>query len=106
MPPLLTGRVPVTFAAKLTKVVAVVPVPPFAIASVPATVTAPEVAVAGVRPVVPKEIVVTGVVAEEDANSVTAPALFKAYSFMSALLSANSPATMLPDVGTAEAVVL
>jgi hypothetical protein len=41
-----------------------------------------------------------------DANKVTVPALFFAYSFMSAVLRANSPATKLPAEGTAEAVVL
>ena len=59
VPPLFAGKVPVTFDAKLTKVVDVVPVPPLAMAKVPATVTAPDVAVLGVKPVEPKSIVVT-----------------------------------------------
>jgi hypothetical protein len=42
----------------------------------------------------------------EDANKVTVPALFFAYSFMSAVLRAISPSTRLPDVGTADAVLL
>jgi hypothetical protein len=53
VPPLPTGKVPVTFVPKFTNVVEVVPVPPFAIAKVPASVTAPVVPVLGVRPVVP-----------------------------------------------------
>jgi hypothetical protein len=43
---------------------------------------------------------------EEEANKVTVPALFLAYSFMSAMFKPNSPLAKLPDVGTAEAVVL
>jgi hypothetical protein len=42
----------------------------------------------------------------DDASKVTAPALFLAYNFMSAMLSPNSPLARLPEVGTAEAVVL
>ena len=41
-----------------------------------------------------------------DANNVTVPALFFAYSFMSAMFKPSSPLAKLPDVGTAEAVVL
>ena len=41
-----------------------------------------------------------------DANNLTVPALFLKYSFSSNVFSANSPATKLPEVGTAEAVVL
>jgi hypothetical protein len=41
-----------------------------------------------------------------DANSLTVPALFLKYSFSSTVLSANSPATRLPEVGAAAAVVL
>jgi len=37
VPPLATGKVPVTFVAALTKVVEVVPVPPLAIGKVPVT---------------------------------------------------------------------
>jgi hypothetical protein len=42
----------------------------------------------------------------EDASNVTTPLLFFAYSFMSAVFSANSPLTKFPASGTAEAVVL
>jgi hypothetical protein len=41
-----------------------------------------------------------------DANKVTVPALFFAYSFMSAMFKPSSPLARLPEVGTAEAVVL
>jgi hypothetical protein len=43
---------------------------------------------------------------EFDANNVTTPALFFAYSFMSAVLRANSPFARFPEVGTADAVLL
>jgi hypothetical protein len=55
----VTGKLPVTLVAKLTKVVDVVPVPPLAMAKVPAKVTAPELAALGVKPVVPVLKVVT-----------------------------------------------
>jgi hypothetical protein len=73
---------------------------------VPATVIAPDVAVLGVKPVEPKEIVLTLVCAALEANNVTVPALFFAYNFMSAMFKPSSPLARLPDVGTAEAVVL
>lgn len=40
------------------------------------------------------------------ASSLTVPAEFLKYSFSSNVLSANSPATRLPEVGAAAAVVL
>jgi hypothetical protein len=55
---------PVAYVAKL--------VPPLVAANVPATVTTPDVAVDGVKPVDPKEIVDTGLAAEDWASSVTA----------------------------------
>jgi hypothetical protein len=84
----------------------VTPVPPLATAKVPATVTAPDVAVLGVKPVEPKDIDSTPTAVALDASKVTTPELFFAYSFMSAVLSASSPFTKLPAVGTAKAVVL
>lgn len=89
------------FAVKLVD-----PVPPFETANVPATVIAPFDAVLGVKPVEPNEIVLTPDVAAFDANSVTTPEPFFAYSFMSAMFSASSPLARLPAEGTAEAVVL
>jgi hypothetical protein len=41
-----------------------------------------------------------------EASNVTVPALFFAYSFMSAMFKPSSPLARLPEVGTAEAVVL
>lgn len=41
-----------------------------------------------------------------DANSVTVPELFLAYSFMSAMFNPSSPSAKLPARGTAEDVVL
>jgi hypothetical protein len=82
------------------------PVPPLVVANVPARVTAPVVAVFGVKPVVPAENESTGAEVAFDANSFTVPAEFLKYSFSSTVLSANSPATKLPDEGTADAVVL
>jgi hypothetical protein len=46
------------------------------------------------------------VAADEDASNFTVPALFLKYSFSSKVFSASSPATKLPDVGAADAVVL
>lgn len=40
------------------------------------------------------------------ASNLTVPAEFLKYSFSSTVLSANSPATRLPEVGAAAAVVL
>jgi hypothetical protein len=82
------------------------PVPPLVVANVPANVTAPVVAVEGVKPVVPAENESTGAEVALDANNLTVPAEFLKYSFSSTVLSANSPATKLPAVGTAAAVVL
>jgi hypothetical protein len=42
----------------------------------------------------------------EEASNVTTPELFFEYSFMSAVLSANSPLARFAANGTAEAVVL
>jgi hypothetical protein len=85
----------------------VTPVPPLATAKVPATVIAPVVAVLGVKPVEPKDSESTPAAVDAfDANKVTTPELFFAYSFMSAVLSANSPFARLVLTGTAEAVAL
>ena len=92
----------------------VTPVPPLATGSaVPDQVTAnvPRV----VRGLPDTDKIVGTVIATDEtepvalvleANRVTVPALFLAYSFMSAVLSANSPAIKLPEVGTAAAVAL
>jgi hypothetical protein len=82
------------------------PVPPEVVFNVPASVTTPVVAVDGVKP--PKEVWndKTGAEVAFDANNFTVPAEFLKYSFSSTVLSANSPATKLPDEGTAAAVVL
>lgn len=53
VPPLATGKVPVTLEVKLTNVVEEDPVPPFAVPKTPPNVTAPDVPVDGVSPVVP-----------------------------------------------------
>ena len=88
------------------------PVPPFAIVKVPASVIVPDVVMGPplvVKPVVPPDTATLDTVPaapELEANKVTTPELFLAYSFMSAVLSANSPLTKLPAVGTDEAVVL
>jgi hypothetical protein len=87
------------------------PVPPFVTASVPARVMVPDVVIGPpevVKPVVPPDTATLDTVAEDDAeeaSSVTTPALFLAYSFMSAVLSANSPATRLPAMGKFVAVL-
>jgi hypothetical protein len=91
VPPFAIGNVPVTLVAKLTNVVDVVPVPPLAIANVPATVTAPDVAVAGVKPVEPKSIVVTP-------SAVLEATLTKSLPFHAQI--ALSPVTIVtPEVG-------
>jgi hypothetical protein len=87
-------------------------VPPLAVASVPAKVIVPDVVIGPpdvVKPVVPPDTATLETVPVEaalDANNLTVPALFLKYSFSSNVFSANSPATKLPEVGTAEAVVL
>jgi len=87
-------------------------VPPLATASVPANVIVPEVVIGPpevVKPVVPPDTATLETVAAEPAllaSSLTVPALFLKYSFSSTVLSANSPATRLPEVGIAAAVVL
>jgi hypothetical protein len=88
------------------------PVPPLATAKVPAKVIVPDVVIGPpdvVKPVVPPETATLETVAPVeplDANKVTTPELFFAYSFMSAMFKPSSPFARLPDVGTAEAVVL
>jgi hypothetical protein len=87
-------------------------VPPLAVANVPANVIVPDVVIGPpevVKPVVPPDTATLETVPAappEDASKVTVPALFFAYSFMSAVLRAISPSTRLPDVGTADAVLL
>ena len=88
------------------------PVPPLVVANVPASVIVPDVVIGPpdvVKPVVPPDTCTLETVAPVDAfdaNNVTVPALFLAYSFMSAMFKPSSPLAKLPDVGTAEAVVL
>ncbi len=87
-------------------------VPPLVVAKVPARVIVPDVVMGPpevVRPVVPPDtatLETVPVAPEFAANNVTVPALFFAYSFMSAVLRANSPLARLAARGTAEAVVL
>ena len=86
--------------------------PPFAAISVPARVMVPEVVIGPpevVKPVVPPDTATLDTVAVApvlDANKVTTPELFLAYSFMSAMFSANSPLTRFPEDGTLVAVLL
>jgi hypothetical protein len=56
VPPLPTGKVPVTFVVRLTKVVDVLPVPPLAIGKVPVTFEARFTKVVDVLPVPPLAI--------------------------------------------------
>ena len=79
--------------------------------NVPPSVRLPDVVTVPVRvkPLtvpVPETLETVAPVELFEASNVTVPELFFAYSFMSAMLSANSPATKLPAEGVAEAVVL
>jgi hypothetical protein len=56
VPPLATGKVPVTLLAKLTNVVDVVPVPPFATGKVPETLAVKDTKVVELVPVPPLAI--------------------------------------------------
>jgi hypothetical protein len=71
----------------------------------PEDVTVPESVIPETVPV-PLTLETVAPVELLDANKVTVPALFFAYSFMSAMFSASSPLARLPAVGTAEDVVL
>jgi hypothetical protein len=92
----------------------VTPVPPLATGNaVPDKVIANVPLVVMGEPVIDKNVgtVAATLVTEPDApaldaSNVTVPALFFAYSFMSAMFKPSSPFARLPDVGTAEAVVL
>ena len=87
-------------------------VPPLVVANVPAKVIVPELVIGPpevVNPVVPPDTATLETVAPVEvleASRVTTPELFFAYSFMSAMLMPNSPLARLPELGTAEAVVL
>jgi hypothetical protein len=79
--------------------------------SVPPNVKLPDVVTVPVKvkPLtvpVPETLETVPAAPPEDASNVTTPALFFAYSFMSAMFKPSSPLARLPEVGTAEAVVL